>query len=66
MLHHIIKELASMRLPADRRNFEEVGRHPLQITVFDCSNGTQGCQMQHPAVADRVACWTFYQDAYFI
>jgi hypothetical protein len=25
VLHHILKELASMRLPADRRNFTEVG-----------------------------------------
>ena len=41
-----------MRLPADRRNFEEVARHPLRNTVFDCSNGTQGCQMLHPAEAD--------------
>ena len=29
VLHHILKELASMRLPADRRNFAEVGQPSL-------------------------------------
>lgn len=32
VLHHTLKELASMRLPADRRNFAEVG-HPCHLGV---------------------------------
>ena len=53
VLHHILKELASKRLAADQRNFEQVGAARIARTAL----GSRQRRWGAAAVERLGACW---------